>query len=105
MIPYLSASELGLLTSGWYCILTLIAYLHRDIPQRVSWVFFVATVFILIISKNPVITYVIDASIAKEVAYLLAIVAGVVGITAAWWLGHFDHSGDSPTEDPDQDNE
>lgn len=95
MIPYLPASELGLLTSGLYCIFTLVAYLHPNIPKVASWIFFAATVFLLVISKNPVIAYVIDVSVAKEAAFLFAIIAGVVGITAAWWLGHLTRSDNS----------
>ena len=104
MIPYLSASELGLIASGLYSILTLIAYVHRGIPKWASRVFFAATVFLLFISKNPVTAYILDSSDAKEFAFIFAIVVGVIGFVAAWWRGHFDRSDDSSADDSDNDN-
>ena len=98
MIPYLSTSELGLIASGLYCILTAVANLHPSIPQGVDRGFLAATVFLLLISKNPVITYSLDATEAKEAAFAFAIVVGVLGITAAWWRGHFDCEDHSPVD-------
>ena len=107
MIPYLSASELGLLASGLYSILTLVAYFHRDIPMWYCRAFFVATVFLLLISKNPFTTYMIDAHDAKEIAFAFAILAGVGGFGVAWYRGHFDcedHSSvDDDSDDPERD--
>ena len=106
MIPYLSVSELGLMASGLYSVLTLITAFHRDIPMWYCRAFFVATVFLLLISKNPFTTYMIDAHDAKEIAFAFAILAGVVGFGVAWYRGHFDCEDHSPVGgDPDDDSD
>lgn len=107
MIPYLSTSELGLVASGLYCVLTSIAHLHPSIPRGVDRVFFAATVVLLLLSKNPVTSYLIDASVARGVAFAFAIVVGVFGLILAWWRGHLhdcqDHS--PPVDDEDDDEQ
>lgn len=81
-----------MLASGLYCIFTAIAWFDDDIPSKISIRFFIATVFLLFISKSPVITYVIDESSARGIGFIIAIVVGVVALGAAWYRGHFDRN-------------
>lgn len=107
MIPPLSAGDYGMLASGLYSIFTFVTWVHPDIPKEVGIRFFLATVFLLFVSKSPVVTYFLDASEAKELGFVIAIVVGVTAFAVAWYRGHFhdcrDHSPE-PLDDED-DNE
>lgn len=102
---YLTASEMGRLSSLAFFALGAAAYINEDMPARVTVGYMTMTLILFLISADPYITWIIDQSEARYVGFGLAVVAGVISWAWAYRVSRscIDHSPTNPDSDEDSD--